>query len=218
MRPLTSPLRADLLRLVLAAALTIGALLASPAQAQTLHTADEAKTFIANLAQQAISSVAAKQISDKERNDRFRSLFVSAFDLPEISRFVLARYWRSASAEQQQDFIKLFEELQVLNWAQRFKDYKGEALQVTGSTGDGDQGFSVDTSMQRPSGQALPVTWKVHQGANGQLQVTDIIVEGVSMCITQRSDYNSLLQSNGGKFDALLAALRGKISQLGGQG
>lgn len=218
MRPLTSSIRLDLPRLVLVMALTIGGLMAAPAQAQTGHTADEAKTFIANLAQQAISSVAAKQISDKERNDRFRSLFVSAFDLPEISRFVLARYWRSATAEQQQDFIKLFEELQVLNWAQRFKDYKGEALQVTGSTGDGDQSFSVDTAMQRPSGQSLPVTWKVHQGANGQLQVTDIIVEGVSMCITQRSDYNSLLQSNGGKFDALLAALRSKISQLGRQG
>jgi phospholipid transport system substrate-binding protein len=216
MRSLISFVRSDLVRLAVGLTLTIGTLLAAPAEAQPQYTADQARTFITNLAQQAISTIAVKQISDQERNQRFRTLFVSAFDLPEISRFVLARYWRSATPEQQQEFIKLFEDLQVLNWAQRFKDYKGEALQVTGSTGDTDQGFSVDTSMQRPSGQPLSVSWKVHPGANGQLQVTDIIVEGVSMCITQRSDYNSLLQGDGGKFDALLAALRAKITQMGG--
>jgi phospholipid transport system substrate-binding protein len=60
----------------------------------------------------------------------------------------------------------------------------------------------------------MPVQWKVRQGDDGQLRVTDIVVEGVSMAITQRSDYNSMLQGNGGKVDGLLTALRTKIDQM----
>ena len=187
-------------------------LMAAPARAD--HTPEEAQKFIQDLAQQAISTVAERQISDNERRERFRRLFVSAFDLPYISQFVLARYWRSATPEQQQEFVKLFEEMQVLNWAQRFKDYHGESLQATSSAKDGDRGFAVDSQLVRPSGGPMPVQWKVRSGDDGKLRVSDIIVEGVSMSITQRSDYNSLLQGAGGNFDALLKALHTKVDQM----
>jgi phospholipid transport system substrate-binding protein len=188
-------------------------LLAAPAGAAD-KTPDDAKAFIQNLAQQAIGTVAQRDLSDSERNDRFRRLFVASFDLPQISQFVLARYWRTATPDQQQDFLKLFQEMQVLNWAQRFKDYKGENLSVTNAAKDGDKGFTVDSQINRPSAQPMPVQWKVHVADDGQLRVGDIVVEGVSMAITQRSDYNSMLQGNGGKVDALLTALRTKVDQM----
>ena len=187
--------------------------LALPARAQQ-HTPEEAGAFIQGLAQQAISTVAQRDLSDNERNDRFRRLFVASFDLPEISRFVLARYWRAATPDQQQDFIKLFQEMQVLNWAQRFKSYNGESLVVTGSAKDGERNFIVDSQLNRPSAPPMPVQWKVDQAEDGKLKVTDIVVEGVSMAITNRSDYNSLLQGNGGKIEALLSALKTKIDQM----
>lgn len=188
-------------------------LLASQAGAAD-KSPDDAKAFIQNLAQQAISTVAQRDLADSERNDRFRRLFVASFDLPQISQFVLARYWRAATPEQQQDFMKLFQEMQVLNWAQRFKDYKGENLAVTNAAKDGDKGFVVDSLLNHPPAQPMPVQWKVHQTDDGQLKVGDIVVEGVSMAITQRSDYNSMLQGNGGKLDALLTALRTKVDQM----
>jgi phospholipid transport system substrate-binding protein len=187
-------------------------LLSAPAGAAD-KTPDEAKAFISNLAQQAITTVAQRELSDTERNDRFRRLFVASFDLPQISQFVLGRYWRTSTPEQQQDFIKLFQEMQVLNWAQRFKDYKGQNLEVTSSSKD-DKGFTVESQINHPPAQPMPVQWKVRQGDDGQLRVTDIVVEGVSMAITQRSDYNSMLQGNGGKVDGLLTALRTKVDQM----
>jgi phospholipid transport system substrate-binding protein len=209
-------LHRDMLRFCALATIAAGLFAAMPARAE--HSPEEAQAFIQNLAQQAISTVAERQISDAERNDRFRKLFVSAFDLPEISRFVLARYWRTATPEQQQEFVKLFEDMQVLNWAQRFKDYKGENLQVSASAKDGDKGFIVDSQLARPNATPLPVQWKVHTAEDGKIRVTDIVVEGVSMAITQRSDFNSLLQANGGKFDELLKALRTKVDQLRANG
>lgn len=194
-----------------AMALAVSTLLSAPAFAE--KSPDDAKAFIQDLAQQAITTVANRNLSDKERSENFRRLFVASFDLPQISQFVLGRYWKTATPEQQQDFIKQFQEMQVLNWTQRFKDYNGQNLAVTSASKD-DKGYTVDSQLNHPPAAPMPVQWKVHAGDDGKLQVTDIVVEGVSMVITQRSDYNSMLQGNGGKIDALLQALRTKTDQM----
>ena len=200
-----SPLR-------LIAVLALAATLSSPALAQ--KSPDDAKAFIRTLTQQVVTTVADGHLSDAERDDNFRRLFVASFDVPQISQFVLGRYWRTATPEQQQDFVMLFRELQVLTWAHRFKGYNGEDLDVTSSVKEGDHAFIVESRLNHPPAQPMPVQWKVHQAEDGQLKITDIVVEGVSMAITQRSDYNALLQGNGGRIDALLAALRTRIDQM----
>lgn len=178
------------------------------------QTAQDAEKFIQNLAQTAISTVAEKTLSQNERDDRFRRLFVSSFDLPQIARFVLARYWRQASPDQQRDFLKEFEDFNVLTWARRFQDYNGEKLDTRGATKESDRGWLVDSQILRNQGPPIPVQWRLRQGDDGNLRIVDIIVEGVSMAITNRSDYNAALQSNGGNISALLSTMRAKIDQL----
>jgi len=206
-----SPSNLRLPHALAAMALAVSTLFSAPVFAE--KSPEDAKTFIQDLAQQAITTVANRNLSDKERTDNFRRLFVSSFDLPQISQFVLGRYWKNATPEQQQDFIKQFQEMQVLNWTQRFKDYNGQNLQVTSATKD-DRGYTVDSQLNHPPAQPIPVQWKVHAGEDGKLLITDIVVEGVSMAITQRSDYSSMLQGNGGKIDALVQALHTKNDQM----
>lgn len=180
--------------------------------------ADEAaaRRFVQSLADEAIASTAARNISQRERLDRFRSLFVSHFDLPEIARFVLGRYWRSASPEQQRKFLDLFKEITVLTWSKRFQDYAGETLDVVGVSKDGEQGMFVESRINRTAGgQPIPVTWRLRQ-PNGQYQIVDIIVEGVSMAITHRSEYTAAVRGANGDLDNLLAAMQNKVTNLRG--
>jgi len=174
--------------------------------------------FIEKLADTAISTVADKSLAEQERDERFRKLFVSNFDLPSIGKFVLARYWKTATPEQQTEFLKLFEEQVVLTWAKRFKDYSGEKLQVAGNTKEDDHNWLVDSAIMREKGPPVPVQWRVHDTPDGSLRITDIVVEGVSMAITQRQDFTSTLQGIGGKIDALLSAMRTKVDQLKAEG
>lgn len=197
--------------IALAAALWL-CLLAIPAGAQTSTV--EPGAFVQDLAQEAITTVATPKMSSSERIDRFRQLFVSSFDLPGISRFVLARYWQAATPDQRQEFIRLFEELQVMTWAQRFADYNGQKLEVIASTAGPDREYLVDSRLVLGTDRSLPVQWRVAQDDDGKLRVRDIVVEGVSMALTQRSDYNALLQRSGGQLEALLSVLKGKIEQL----
>jgi phospholipid transport system substrate-binding protein len=178
------------------------------------ESVDDALQFVEVLAQRAIATVTDKQLSQIERDERFRRLFVASFDVPEIGRFVLSRYWRNASSEQQQEFVALFEDIVILTWNKRFQGYSGERLEALGASRDGDRGWVVDSRIVKVQGPPIAVQWHLRQGGDGSFRVVDVIVEGVSMAITLRSDYTGALQANGGRVDSLLSTLRAKLEQL----
>ncbi len=173
----------------------------------------DARAFMERLTDKAISSIAGASVSEEERLRRFRDLFSTAFDLPEIGRFVLGRHWRTATEAQRTEFLKLFEDYTVLTWARRFKEYSGETLRVGTVVKDGENMVLVETKLERAQGAPIPVSWKLRK-PDGDFKVVDIVVEGVSLAITNRSDISAVVQSNGGQIDGLLTTLRQKVGQL----
>jgi phospholipid transport system substrate-binding protein len=190
---------------VLLAAVAIAA--PGPARA-----ADDAAGFISDLGQRTVQILAAKS-SEGEREARFRTIFEEGFDIPAISRFVLGGYWRTASEAQRQDFITLFEAYVIRAYAVRFNDYGGEQLKVTAARAEDGESSMVQSMIARPSGAPpIKVDWRVNKTATG-FKITDVIVEGVSMAVTQRQEFASVIQRNGGQIDALLKLLREKSGQ-----
>jgi phospholipid transport system substrate-binding protein len=183
------------------------ALAAAPARA-----ADEPAGFIADLGQRTIK-VLSSRLSEKEREAQFRAIFDEGFDVPAISRFVLGPYWRTASEAQRQDFVTLFEAYVVHAYAVRFNEYAGQQLQVVAARAEGDDSSLVQSRIAQPSGAPpLKVDWRVGKTAKGY-KINDVVVEGVSMAVTQRQEFASVIQRNGGQIDALLKLLREKAGQ-----
>lgn len=177
----------------------------------------DARAFIQRLADTAMNTVAVKGLSDDERARRFRTLFVDTFDLPEIGKLVLGRYWRVATPEQQQEFLRLFEEIQVYTWTKRFKDYSGETLEILSLSAEGETDVLVDSRIKRERLEPINVAWRVRKSGEG-FKVLDIKVEGASMAFTHRSEYASVIQGSGGQVEGLLAAMRKKVAQMQGEG
>src|SRR2546421_11872714 len=126
--------------------LLTGLLMAAPREAD----AQDARAFVANLGNQAIQ-VLGPSVSPAQRVARFRQLFQNDFDVPGIGQFVLGRYWRTASPEEQQEFLRLFQEYIVQAYAARLGEYGGEPFRVVGSRASG--GETVVTSeIARPNG------------------------------------------------------------------
>jgi phospholipid transport system substrate-binding protein len=145
------------------------------------------------------------------RQERFRQLFRADFDSRGIARFVLGRYWRNASEEEQQEFVKLFEEYVVFVYTARLSNFGGEGFKVRGSRSDGD-GVIVSTDIINPgSTTPLRIDWRLVTD-NGAYKINDVIVEGVSMLVTQRSEFASVVQRNGGQVRSLLAMMREKTA------
>ncbi len=173
-----------------------------PAQAQ------DARAFVSTLGTQAIQ-VLGPNVPEAQRLARFRALFHDDFDVAGIGRFVLGRYWRVATAQEQQEFLRLFQEYIVRAYSARLGQYAGEPFRVTGLRPSG--GESVVTSeIIASNGNPIEVDWYLIGGA-GQYKITDVYVGGVSMKVTQRDEFASVIQRTGG-VSGLLAQLRQKLA------
>jgi phospholipid transport system substrate-binding protein len=186
-----------------------GLLAAAPAGAQ------DAQAFVAQLGNQAIQ-VLGPSVSPAQRVARFRQLFRDDFDVPGLGQFVLGRYWRTATPEEQQEFLRLFQEYIVQAYAARLGEYGGEPFRVTGSRPSGDE--TVVTSLiERANAGRVQVDWYlINRG--GAPKITDVYVGGVSMKVTQRDEFASVIQRNGGEIDALLKLLREKAGATQARG
>ncbi|HWK46046.1 MAG TPA: ABC transporter substrate-binding protein [Stellaceae bacterium] len=201
------PLGRIILAFCLLAALTASAL--SPARA----AASDPTAFIQGLGDQAIKLITDKSLTREARREQFTKLFTASFDVPSIGRFVLGRYWRTATPQQQSEYLQLFGEYVVSVYSDRFTDYSGEKFKVTGTRKDDDTNNTVSSEIDRPNGgPPIKIDWRVTNGADGY-KITDVIVENLSMAITQRSEFSSIIERGGGNVDALIALLKQKLGK-----
>src|ERR1700760_4711793 len=84
---------------VLAQAATSGAAAPSTPASSQAQTGDS--KFIQDIGNQAISAVSDKSQSQTEKQQKYRQILQSAFDMQTIGKFVLGRYWNTATPEQQ---------------------------------------------------------------------------------------------------------------------
>lgn len=183
---------------------------AAPASAQGApQQVPAAAAFIERLAQRAIEGLTAREIDNAERATRFRELLTEAFDVPKIGRFALGTAWRTANAADREAYLKAFEDFIVATYATRFADYGGERIGVLSSRRLDEGEAAVGTVFERARGEPVRVDWRL--APEGQSwKVIDVIIEGVSMAITQRDDFASTVQRNGGRVGPLIEQLREK--------
>jgi len=171
--------------------------------------AQDAGTFVATLGQQAIQ-VLGPSVPEAQRLARFRILFQNDFDLAGISQFVLGRYWRVATPQEQQEFLGLFHEYLVRAYSARLGQYAGEQFRVIGGRPYGAETI-VTSEIVRHNGTPVQVDWYLINGS-GRLLITDVYVGGISMKVTQRDEFAAVIQRSGGRVAGLIAELRQKLA------
>lgn len=166
-----------------------------------------AKNFIRSMGDRGINFLGNQSMSQSAKSAEFRSLLNESFDMATIGRFALGTYWKSATPAQQKEYMKLFNNMIVKVYSQRFSDYKGQKFEVKSVRKEGDKDHIVTSFIVPADGPQVQVDWRV-RSKGGAYRVVDIIIEGVSMSMTQRSDFASVIQRGGGNVDALLTHLR----------
>ncbi len=155
----------------------------------------------------------AEDMTDDQRAARFREILTETFDLPTIARFTLGRYWRIASAKQRADYVRLFEEFIVQAYSHRFKDLSGRTFTVKQSHELTVRDQLVLSEIEIEKGKPpIRVNWRVRR-SDDAYRVIDVVVEGVSMSVTQRAEFAAVIRRSGGKLEGLLDALRRKTGQ-----
>lgn len=182
----------------------------APAHACATDVTDGARKFIQSLADRAVAALAVKEISREERIKRFHELLKAHFAIETMGRWVLGRHWQNATAEERTEYLKLFEDLIVITYVDRFADYSGEGLEVIDGSTRGDRYCYVSTRIKLPGADPLDVGWWVR--LEGQdFKIFDVSVTGISMSQTQRDEFASSLRQNGGSISQFLDELRKRV-------
>lgn len=182
----------------------------APVTGARAEQADGAADFVRTFGEEAIAVLADGSLSDSVRQAEFRRLFTAGFDVPVIGRFVLGKHWRKATEAQRSEYAALFEDFIVATYARRLDAYTNESLKVGKARYDGDKAI-VLSQILRPGANPIQVHWQLRR--NGERwYFVDIVVEGLSMALTQRSEFGAVIQ--GGGIEGLLAKLREKSAQI----
>lgn len=122
-----------------------------------------------------------------------------------VARFCLGRFWRTATPPQQAEYTRLFRSVLVRNVSERVGEYQGVTYSL-GRAAQRENDIAVSSTVNRPGQAPNRVDWVVD--AEGPPLVIDVIAEGTSLRLTQRSDYASFLSRNNNSVQALIDALR----------
>jgi len=166
-----------------------------------------AQDFIQNMASKAIGFLGDSGMGMDQKKAAFRKLLQDSFDMKTIGRFSLGRYWRTATPEQRKQYQSLFETMVINVYSQRFSEYKGQKFEARSFRAEGENDTLVTSFIVPAEGPEIQVDWRVRY-KNGTYKIVDIMVEGVSMSVTQRSDFSSVIQRGGGDVQVLLDHLR----------
>ena len=182
---------------------------ALPARAAEL----DPENFTRALASNAFAVLRDEDLNQTSRAHAFRRLLRRSFDLAAISQFVLGRYWLRANQAEREEFVQLFEDYLVASYGRRLGNYSRFGLRVTGQRAIGADGAIVHSRIDPHDGPIIKLAWRLKRH-NEDWRVVDIMVEGVSLAMVQRSEFTSVIRSSGGRVSGLLAILRKKMQAL----
>lgn len=172
-------------------------------------TEDEARLFIQDISDQALSVIRSETTSDGIKEQQLTDLFMSAVDTPWIGRFVMGRSWKGLSAEQQTHYTALFQQFLIRQYVPQFRRYNNNYYSILKVIPEDHNRYTVYSSVSNPDGVSLSINYKLHPMPDGNYKIYDVVAEGVSLLNTHRSEFASIVTHEGS--EALINMLEQKV-------
>ncbi len=193
------------LTIILVSALTLGWALGGAARAAETDPTEAAAAFIETLGVE----VQVIQATAPPRRAALRDLIRGGFDLDLTSQLVLGKFWGRATPKQRTAFKDLFAQYLLNAYARQLDAYRIETLAVVACNRIGENDFLVQTSIVR-DGDTANAVWRV-RAQGGEYRIIDVLIDGISLTLTQRSEFASVIGREG--LDGMLALLRARVSK-----
>ena len=173
----------------------------------------KSKVFLEKLGQEVIEKVSNIDITDSERQNNFKKLYLSSFDNYYISKFVLGRYWKTIDKQVQKKFVDSFNNYIVATYAPKFKGWEGTFKAVDSQIEN--NYYNVKMNVINKEGPKMKMMWKLYMNKNNKFKILDVNLEGVSMLVTQRAEFLSVIKNHPQGVFGLIDAMNKRASAVG---
>ena len=163
--------------------------------------------FVSNFADNAISILSNKSLNASQKNIQFTELVMSSIDMNLISKFVLSKYWKLATDDQKKAYLAAFKQYFISSYANKLDQYSGEKVIIVSSNA-AKKFVIVKSNIVRDGTDTLKIEldWRLLT-RDGQTKIIDLSIEGISLIIAQREEFQSFLANNDNSLDALINKL-----------
>ena len=160
---------------------------------------------------EVLEILANKTPSEQEQQTRIRQAVLKRFSFEEMAQRSLGRHWRDRTPEEKQKFVQLFTDLLVDSYTNNIERSEGkEDVRYTKESIE-DSYASVHTEIVQPRDQNIEVQYRLLQ-RDGDWQVFDVIIEGVSLVNNYRTQFNKIILEE--SYEALVKKMQQKSAQL----
>ena len=129
-------------------------------------------------------------------------------DFEEATRLAVGRGWKQANPEQQKKLVQEFRNMLVRTYSNAISAYEGQEMKVLPSrVKPGDSDATVRNQFIRPGGKPVLVDYSMRKTDKGW-KIYDIVIEGVSLVLTYRSEFDAVVKQEG--IDGLIKRLAQK--------
>ncbi len=111
-----------------------------------------------------------------------------------IAKFVAGKSWNDASKEVKKEYIKLFKRHLALNISSMMQGYSNQEYQLTNSSYDEKNKVTLINMEIFSDTGSIQVTWRVKKSKDRYF-VIDLLVADISLVVTKRSEFNSMLKT-----------------------
>ena len=165
------------------------------------------ETFVSNFADTAISILSNDSLDASQKNIQFTELVMSSIDMNLISKFVLSKYWKLATDDQKKEYLAAFKQYFISSYANKLDQYSGEKVVIVSSNA-AKKFVIVKSNIVRDGTDTLKIEldWRLLT-RDGRTKIIDLSIEGISLIIAQREEFQSFLANNDNSLDALINKL-----------
>jgi phospholipid transport system substrate-binding protein len=184
------------------------------AQTKAAATAENPNALIEKVAQDLLRDLDANRENYRKDSKGVRVLvdkhLLPHFDTEYAGRLVLARHWKTATAEQRQRFIDAFYQSMLQNYGEALLEFTPDRLNVLPFRGEPSaKTATVRTEVRRDNGERVPVNYSMRRTAQGW-KAWDVTIEGISYIRSFRTDFGSEIQQKG--LEAVIARLEAQVA------
>lgn len=160
------------------------------------ETLNSSRLFIEKLGDKVISNVADPKLNENIRANNFKELYVSSFDIKYISKFVLGRHWKKLDNKTREKFYDTFTDYIVLVYAPKFKGWKGKFSTIEANKVQANMIMVQMNLINKQTAPTLKLDWRISFNKYNKFKILDVNIDGVSMLVTQRAEFNSVIKNN----------------------
>lgn len=183
--------------------------------AEAAPDVDAARAMIEAVGVEFLEVLGPDGQQDEQQLEKLISLLKGAINLDTTGRLILAQNWRRATDEQRTTYLDLFRPYALDNLASKIRASSAEiplkSFEIIKGEPVGKNDVLVSTDLFWPGYPPYRLDWRLRSRDDGSLQAIDVVVQGISMVVTQRAEFASVIERRG--FDGLLDQMRNQVER-----